>query len=137
MAYLLDSDILIYSLKGHTAVHAHFLREAAVPKAISVISFGELLFGAKKSRWTEKNTAVVLHLPEIFPILDVTRAVMEIFAELKVLLHRRGTPLDDMDLLIGATALSFGYTLVTNNQKHFSKIPGLPLENWTHPLTPP
>src|SRR5262245_36728217 len=119
MAYLIDSDVLIYSLKGHPAVKSHFERTGLLPRAISVISFGELLYGAKKSRWVEKNTAVVLRLAEIFPILEITRAVMEIFAELKVNLHQRGTPIDDLDLLIGATALSHGLVLVTNNVKHF------------------
>ncbi len=131
MAYLIDSDILIYSLKGHPEVQAAFRRTMDVPKAISVVTFGELLFGARKSQQPEKNAAVVLKLAEIFPLYEVSRAVMEVFADLKAGLHKRGTPVDDMDLLIGATALAANHTLVTNNERHFSKIPGLRVENWS------
>ena len=133
MAYLIDSDILIYSLKGNSSVQAQLRQNAHLPKAISVISFGELLFGAKKSQQPEKNIPVVLRLAEIFPLIDATRAVLEIFADLKALLQKKGTVVADMDLLIGATALSLNYILVTNNEKHFSKIPGLAIENWTKP----
>ena len=134
MAYLIDSDILIYSLKGNAAVQNRFQRLADAPKAISVISFGELLYGAKKSQQPEKNAAIVLKMSDVFPIMDLTRIVMEIFAELKAALQTKGTPLDDMDLLIGATALSLNYILVTNNERHFRKIPGLLVENWMRPL---
>lgn len=137
MAYLIDSDILIYSLKGNSNVQAHLRLNAHLPKAISVISFGELLFGAKKSQQPEKNIPVVLRLAEIFPLIDATRAVMEIFADLKAVLQKKGTVAADMDLLIGATALSLNYTLVTNNEKHFSKISGLAVENWTKNLKVP
>lgn len=47
--YLVDTDILVYSLKGHPQVVGHLQRTAEVPKAISVISYGELLYGASKS----------------------------------------------------------------------------------------
>jgi len=131
MAYLVDSDILIHSLKDMVVVQDHFRAKASIPKAISVISFGELLFGAKKSNQPQRNTAVVLRLAEIFPVVDVSRGIMEIFADLKASLQKKGAGIDDMDLLIGATALSLNYTLVTNNEKHFARIPGLVLENWT------
>jgi predicted nucleic acid-binding protein len=49
---------------------------------------------------------------------------------LKADLRKNGTPVDDFDLLIGATALTLGYCVVTNNERHFSKIPGLDVVNW-------
>jgi predicted nucleic acid-binding protein len=47
-------------------------------------------------------------------------------------LESRGTPLDDFDLVIAATALAFNLTLVTNNEKHLQRVHGLRLENWTN-----
>ena len=56
---------------------------------------------------------------------------METFAEIKADLQNQGNVIDDMDLLIAATALTMNYTLVTNNERHFSRIPGLQIENWS------
>ncbi|MEX2444192.1 MAG: PIN domain-containing protein [Alkalispirochaeta sp.] len=56
--------------------------------------------------------------------------MIETFVGLKADLQIAGTPLDDMDLLIAATALSHNLTLVTNNEKHFSRVPGLLVVNW-------
>jgi tRNA(fMet)-specific endonuclease VapC len=130
MAYLLDTDTLIYSLKGNAAVHRKFEQHADVPKAISVITYAELLFGARRSQQMIKNLVTVKRIAELFPVLDVTVPVMETFAELKALLYKSGTPLDDMDLIIASTALFHNMIVVTNNEKHFSRIPGLQSENW-------
>jgi tRNA(fMet)-specific endonuclease VapC len=46
-------------------------------------------------------------------------------------LARRGEPIGTFDTLLAAHALSLGLTVITNNTKHFSRVPGLALENWT------
>lgn len=130
MSYLIDTDIIIYSLKNDKVVQDNFIRKSKALKAISVVSYGEMIFGTRKSIQVEKNLAVVLRISEIFPIIEVTRSVMETFGEIKATLVRAGNTIPDMDLLIGATALTLNYTMVTNNEKHFSKIPGLKIENW-------
>jgi len=129
--YLLDTDTLIYSLKGNEVVHRKFEQNSGALKAISVITYGELLFGARRSQQVIKNLATVKRIAELFPVLEVTTPIMETFAELKTLLYKRGSPLDDMDLIIASTALFNNMTVVTNNNKHFSRIPGLQTENWT------
>jgi tRNA(fMet)-specific endonuclease VapC len=63
-------------------------------------------------------------------MVAVTQSVIETFAGIKANLETAGTPLDDMDVLIAATALSHNLTLVTNNEKHFSRIPGVAVANW-------
>ncbi len=45
-------------------------------------------------------------------------------------MERRGTPLGEADLRIGAIALSRGLTVVTGNVRHFQRIPDLSVENW-------
>ena len=130
MAYLLDTDIIIASLKANPAVHTHIAESQDIPKAISIITYGELLFGAKKSVQREKNSAIIYRLAEIFPIIGISRAVIETFADMKLLLEKAGERISDMDLLIASTALSLNYTLVSNNVKHFKRIKGLSIENW-------
>ncbi len=130
MIYLIDTDIIIYSLRNDPTVHFNFKKYKAIPKAVSVVTYGELVYGARKSRLMQKNIAVIRRLAEIFPILDVTPSVMDTFGELKALLERQGNRIDEMDLLIASTALCHNMILVTNNEKHFSRIEGLALENW-------
>ena len=131
MSYLIDTDIIIYSLKGNTVVQNQFSLNENIPKAISVITYGELLFGAKNSKNVEKNLAVVYRIKELFPIIGIDKAVKETFSAVKVTIQKIGSPIDDMDLLIASTAMTLNYTLVTNNEKHFSKIKGLKIENWS------
>lgn len=129
--FLLDTDILIYALKGEPAVLDNFKLHAAEPKAVSVITYGELVFGAQASQRVTENLAKVYRLKEIFPLIDVTPAIMDIFGALKAELRRSGTPIDDFDLLIGATALTLGYCVVTNNERHYARISGLEVTNWS------
>ncbi len=131
MSYLIDTDIIIYSIKGHTVVQDRFLKNENIPKAISVITYGELLFGAKKSKNIEKNLAVVYRIKELFPVIGIDKAIIETFSDIKANTQRTGNIVDDMDLLIASTALTINYTLVTNNEKHFRAIKGLKVENWT------
>lgn len=130
MAFLIDTDIIIYSIKNNPTVQKRFKENTALPKAISVITYGELLYGAKKSERKEKNLAVIHRIAEIFPIIDITRSIIESFSDVKTSLEEDGSVLPDLDLLIAATALSLNYTLVTNNIRHFERIKDLRLANW-------
>jgi len=132
--FLLDTDTLIYFLKGHGAVVENFKAHASKPKAISVVTYGELVYGAHKSERNAENLAKVRRLAELYPVMDITRAIMDSFGEIKAELSSRGTTVDDFDLQIGCTALALNYTVVTNNQKHFQKIPGLKVENWAEQI---
>jgi tRNA(fMet)-specific endonuclease VapC len=130
MGYLIDTNIIIYSLKNDKSVNDKFEEYINIPKAISAITYGELFYGAKKSKMQEKNMAVVHRISELFPIIDVTKSIIETFGDLKAFLEKKGERIDDFDLLIGSTALTMNYTLVTNNVAHFKRIPGLKIENW-------
>ncbi len=129
--YLLDTDVIIYSLKGDPKVNARMRTAAADPKALSVITYGELYFGAMKSANPQQNLAKVRRIGQIFPIIDVSRAIMETFGMLKADLQRAGKSVDDFDLVIASTAMVINYRLVTNNERHFKGIPGLQMENWS------
>ena len=66
----------------------------------------------------------------VFPIIDIDKAIIETFSELKANLQETGSPIEDFDLLIASTALTMNSTLVTNNEKHYGSIQGLRIENW-------
>jgi tRNA(fMet)-specific endonuclease VapC len=130
MAYLIDTNIIIYSLNNDEQVRINFLKNEVIPKFISIITYGELLYGAKKSTMVERNLSKVYLLKSIFPIINIDLPVIEAFGDLKAKDGKKGIVIADLDLLIAATALTHNQILVTNNVKHFNKIKELRIENW-------
>jgi tRNA(fMet)-specific endonuclease VapC len=93
---------------------------------------GELYFGAYNSGKVKENLKKIQIFfeepgPKLLPMDD---AVMECFGKFKAELRRKGQPVGDIDLLIAGVAISRELKLVTNNTKHFNRIPGISLENW-------
>ncbi len=129
--YLLDSDTLVFLLREDPNVCRSFRAHSSDPLATSVISYGELFYGALRSGRPQVNQAKVGVLRETLLILPVTPSIMETFCRLRIDLERAGARLDEFDLLIAATALSANYRLVTHNTKHFQRVPGLVLADWT------
>ena len=130
MSYLIDTDILIYSKKGNPIVNEWLQKNKNIPMSVSVITLGELIYGAHKSQHPQRSMITVNHIRNIFPIIELDQGIIEVFGDIKAKQEKKGECLADMDLLIAATSLYMNMTLVTNNIKHFSKIDGLSLENW-------
>ena len=130
MAYLIDTDIIIFALRKDKSVLIKFEENKNIPISISMITYAELIFGAKRSQNEQQNMMKVRHIRELYPIEDLNEGVMEVFADIKAKMFNNGIRIEDMDLLIAATAIYNDLTLVTNNVKHFEKIPYLKLENW-------
>ena len=126
MRNLLDSDVIIDHIRGIKRIDQKINSKNI---AVSVISYGELLYGAHKSKYREKN----LNLFRDFlnklsvQILDINKEIIQTFVEIKVPLEVKGEKLDNIALLIGTTALAHSLTLTTGNLKHFRRIPGLRL----------
>ncbi len=130
MAYLIDTDIIIYSLRGNNLVQNWMLENQNIPKYISVITYGELIYGARKSKHPERNIATANRIAELFPVIDINKGIIEIFGEIKAKLEISGKKIEDMDLLIASTAMYMNFSLVTNNKSHFSRIDDIVLEDW-------
>lgn len=128
--YLLDTDIVIYSLKGHSSVKKNLERNLHAAIKISIVTLMELYYGAYKSQKVASNLGKIKRIEDAIEVISLGRDSAEIFAMLKAELEKAGTPLDDFDLILAACALSHDLTLVTNNLKHFKRIQGLKLENW-------
>ena len=130
MAYLIDTDTIIFALRKDKSVLAEFEDNKNIPISISMITYAELVFGAKRSQNEQKNMIKVNRIRKIYPIEELNEGVMEVFADIKAKMLGKGIRIEDMDLLIAATAIYNDLTLVTNNTKHFENIPDLRLENW-------
>lgn len=129
--YLLDTDTLIYNLKGNDSIKRNLELHLEDPIKISVITLMELYFGAYKSEKVAGNLAKIRRIENSFEIVSTGKESAQIFGMLKASLKKSGAPLDDFDLLIASCAMAHNLTLVTNNTKHFSRIDGLKLTNWT------
>ena len=128
--FLLDTDIIIYNLKGHEAVKKNLQHYSEDPMKISIITLMELYYGAYKSDKVTSNLAKVKTLENAFEVIPTAKESAEIFGTLKATLEKSGTRLDDFDLIIASCAMAHNLTLVTNNVMHFKRINGLKLTNW-------
>jgi tRNA(fMet)-specific endonuclease VapC len=126
---LLDTDTCIAILRGN---HVVMQRRAATPDDVvtSWITAAELFSGAAKSNAPEHNRTIVTSFLATLPVLGLDDSAVQIFGEAKALLERQGQRLDDADLFIGAIAVARKATVVTGNLRHYTRIPGVTLENW-------
>lgn len=127
--FLLDTNICIYLLKGLYHLDKKIDQVELVNCFLSEITVAELKFGAENSLDKEKNRKIVEEFISRFAIIPIFGA-LDIYAKEKARLRRNGIPLDDFDLLIGATALSNNLILVTRNVSDFERMDSIEIENW-------
>jgi tRNA(fMet)-specific endonuclease VapC len=130
MDYLLDTNICIYFLKGRYGLVEKIERIGFENLFISEITIAELKFGVEKSATPDKNRPVINELIDRFKQLPIYGA-LDVYAMEKARLKKEGNIVDDLDLLIGATAIENNMILVTNNEKHFARLQNIKVENWT------
>lgn len=131
MRYLLDTNMIIYTLKRRPPqVAERFAEQLAGDICLSSISLSELMFGVAKSQQASKALNAIAELSEILEVIPYDDAAARVYGSLRAELERRGCPIGALDTLIAAHALALGATLVTNNLREFERVPGLLLENW-------
>ena len=131
LRYLLDTNICIYIAKQRPPeVARRFTRLAAGTVGMSLITYGELRYGAEKSVRGAEALATLDQLVELIPVLELSAGVGETYGKLRAHLERLGTPIGNNDLWIAAHALALGVTLVSNNTREFERVPKLKLQNW-------
>lgn len=129
--YLLDTNICIYIAKYNPPfVRERFTRHSANELAMSVITLGELRFGAEKSQAKERAMAVIDELINLMSIEALTDDVTGHYGEIRAALQKSGQIIGNNDLWLAAHARSQNWILVTNNEKEFLRVDGLEVENW-------
>lgn len=128
---LLDTNICIYIARNRPpSVADRFAQATPGSLGISLITWGELCFGADKSndpkRAHERLARFVADVPVHIPGTDTGLH----YGEIRATLERAGTPIGNNDLWIAAHARALGVTLISNNVGEFERVPGLRLENW-------
>ena len=117
-------------MKGKFDLEAKFDKVFAENCFISEMTLAELKFGVEKSEKKEKNKKALDNFLTGVQILPIFHS-LDLYAKEKARLEKAGTPLDDFDLLIGVTSVTYDLTMVTNNTNHFKRINGIKLEDWT------
>jgi tRNA(fMet)-specific endonuclease VapC len=128
--FMLDTDISSYVIKRRPATLAEKFEKHRETLNVSVITAAELRFGAAKAGHRRLAVLVEAYLDRV-AILDWTNEVTRHYARIRTALERSGKPIGNMDLLIASHAVCHGMTVVTNNLKHLSNVPGLNVEVWS------
>ena len=130
MLYLLDTIIISgWARRNHPALMTRMLAVAPSDLAISVLVEHELRYGCARNPLV-KSWPLVEALLALILSLPLTRPIANRAADLRSDLAAAGTPVGPYDLLIAATALEHGATLVTKNVREFARVPGLVVEDW-------
>ncbi len=132
MGLLLDSSVLVGAERQGLPVSSlldglqqQHVSTEIVLSAISVVELGHGVYRAQSPQQASKRRS---HLDTVFaaiPAEPFTREIGEVVAQIDAEAWINGITIPFADLLIGGTALHFGYALVTSNVRHFRNIPGL------------
>ena len=129
--YLLDTNICIYiRQKRPEDLLRRFEKLAPGEAAVSVITYGELLYGAEKSAQRRAALERLRELVLLLPALPLPEAAAESYGKIRAELESKGEMIGNNDLWIAAHASTADLTLVTNNEREFRRVRGLKLQNW-------
>ncbi len=132
MIWLLDTNIIAYALKRTGGVRER-VNEAALrgdQVVTSVVTFAELLYGAERSARREENRREILTGIARIRIISFGPSMAERYASIKAALARRGKLKDRRDLMIAATAVDIGATLVTHDGDFSDLAADLTVRDW-------
>jgi tRNA(fMet)-specific endonuclease VapC len=131
LRYLFDTDTCVFLRRRRFAGLTQ--RVMALPTGdagISVVTYGELAYGAEKSTYRDEDTRKLLMLLDTLEILPLPREAGTFYGSIRADLERRGQMIGANDLWIAAHAMAADLILVTNSEREFRRIDGLKVENW-------
>lgn len=123
--YLIDTDWVIHFLNGTQDIVDKLKQLRTEGLAISIITLAELYEGVFYSRNPEASRDGLANFLRGIVIIDIDDTICTVFGKERGRLRREGNIIGDFDLLIGATCLSYDFTLLTNNVRHFERLEGL------------
>jgi len=128
---MLDTNICIYIIKNKPPIVREKFKKFRVGElCISTITVSELMYGAFKSKFVEKNLKAINDFLIPFDIVEYDYMASIEYGKIRANLEKKGRVIGNMDMQIAGHALALNLTLVTNNIKEFKRVDGLILENW-------
>ena len=132
LKYLLDTNIVIYTMKNRPRQVKRHFKQHKGQMCISSVTLGELVFGAEHSRQVEQNLTDIEAMVARLEVLPFDNKSAHHFGQIRASLYSIGKPIGPYDMMIAGQARASGLILVTNNIKEFERVPGLILENWVN-----
>ena len=132
MKYLLDTNICVFlKAKRHPQLAARIRKTRKRDVAVSTVTEAELKYGAYKSNDPARNMTAVDALLATIAILPFESTAADAYGQIRATLEKSGQIIGPYDLMIAAQAIAHRLTIVTNNVREFSRVPGLAVEDWT------
>jgi tRNA(fMet)-specific endonuclease VapC len=131
LKYLLDTNIVIYTMKNRPQRVKRRFQEHHGRMSISSITLGELVFGAEHSQQVERNLADIEAMTARLKVLPFDNEAAYHFGQIRAALYRTGQPIGPYDMMIAGQARARGLILATNNIREFERVPGLLIEDWS------
>jgi tRNA(fMet)-specific endonuclease VapC len=129
--FLLDTNICIYIRRQRpTGVLSRFQRLKPGEAVLSVITYGELIYGVERSQFREQAMKQLTELAGLVPVMELPLQAGQFYGAIRATLEARGEIIGNNDLWIAAHAKAAGLILVTNNEREFRRIQGLKIQNW-------
>ena len=129
--FLLDTNICIHIRRRRPpAVLARFQQLKPGEAVLSVITYGELVYGAEKSQFRERASRQLAELASLLPVMELPLRAGEFYGSIRAALEADGCTIGNNDLWIAAHAKAASLILVTNNEREFRRVQGLAIENW-------
>jgi tRNA(fMet)-specific endonuclease VapC len=129
--YLLDTNICIYIRRQRPPeVAARFQRLKSGQAMLSVVTYGELLYGAEKSNQRALALLQLEELVALIPVMPLPQQAARAYGAIRAGLESKGEIIGNNDLWIAAHAKAADLVLVTNNEREFKRIAGLKVQNW-------
>ncbi|MEE4363433.1 MAG: type II toxin-antitoxin system VapC family toxin [Desulfotignum sp.] len=131
MNFLIDTNICIYIMNRKPIEVIQKFKDTEIGQiGISSITVSELHYGVSKSKFRKQNVKRLEEFLIPFEILPYDENAAKFYGEIRAQLESQGRLIGPLDLLIAAHAMSNNLVLVTNNEKEFSRITSLKIENW-------
>jgi tRNA(fMet)-specific endonuclease VapC len=129
--YLLDTDTFVYIRRGRPAeAQARFERLRAGEAVLSVITYGELLYGIEKQKVGPEPLRRLEELVSLIHVMPLPPEAARFYGTIRAELAIRGELIGANDVWIAAHARALNLTLVTNNEREFKRVIGLKIQNW-------
>lgn len=131
MKVMLDSNICIYLIKNRPAhLRSKFQQYQFGDIGISSITLSELMFGVERNANRTQALTALRQLIETLQVVDFDAQAAYAYAKIRNALEKKSLTIGPLDSLIAAHAISLDLVLVTNNEREFSRVPDLQVENW-------
>jgi tRNA(fMet)-specific endonuclease VapC len=130
LKYMLDTNIVIYTIKNRPQEVRESFKTHDGQMCISAVTLMELVYGAEASSAVERNLRDIENFAARLDVLPYDNDAAAHTGQLRAELKKMGRPIGAYDEMIAGHARSQGLVIVTNNTKQFEKVPGIRLTNW-------